>query len=209
MPSRRRKAPRLTIRPPSFWATASHRAAETAENKAILGLFYGDLRSIFFWFCKYSLLFLSLVLSALCVGGRRRFFSNFSRQAGRLYLKVQGDANDRKKGPMTTRIAERRCSLRTAAAYPVTLHDPRGRLVARGRTANISESGLFMITRGGDDMIGLEEVLLQISLPAVGGEAAWRGGMRIVHYRGRVVRTQSLGQLLGLGIELVEKIRSA
>ena len=46
---------------------------------------------------------------------------------------------------MAVRTAERRRSMRVAAAYQALVRDRRGKFVARGRTANISHNGVFVV----------------------------------------------------------------
>ena len=50
---------------------------------------------------------------------------------------------------MIVRTVERRRSVRMPAAFPAMLLDSSGRTIAQGRTANISETGVFVITRFG------------------------------------------------------------
>lgn len=107
---------------------------------------------------------------------------------------------------MTTHVAEKRRSLRVAAAYPVIIRDRRGHVLAQGRTANISECGVFMIARNQALPPTTEMVLVEMSVPAITTEGARRGASRTIHYTAKIVRRQELGQLLGLGIQLVEKL---
>ncbi len=104
---------------------------------------------------------------------------------------------------MSVRAAERRRSVRQPAAYPTVLADSRGKTLARGRTANISDHGLFIIV--GQRLSPSDEanVIAKISIPS----AAGRGKeTRIVVYECRIVRRQALGQLVGLGVEFARKL---
>ncbi len=106
---------------------------------------------------------------------------------------------------MSVRIAERRRSPRAHAAYPAVLTDQRGQTVARGRTANISEHGLFLVVSGNISSQTGEDVIAKILVPSLAAHA--RGNeTRTVIYDCRVVRRQALGQLVGLGIEFRKKL---
>jgi hypothetical protein len=102
---------------------------------------------------------------------------------------------------MTVRLAERRRSVRSTAAYATLLVDPRGRVLARGRAANISEHGLFIIVSTSDPPEEGKVALVEITIPS-----SVAGGTRIVVYSCRIVRRQELGQLVGLGVEFREKL---
>ena len=94
-----------------------------------------------------------------------------------------------------------------AAAHPALIRTCRGHFLARGRTANISETGVFIIARCPDGPPRDEEVVVEIELPSAAATARGRRpGTREVRYRCRVVRTRTLGHLVGLGVEFMEKI---
>ncbi len=101
---------------------------------------------------------------------------------------------------MTVRLAERRRSIRSMAAYAALLVDPRGRVLARGRTANISEHGLFVIVNTPDPPKEGKVAIVEITIPSLAA------GTRTVVYSCRIVRRQELGQLVGLGMEFREKL---
>lgn len=106
---------------------------------------------------------------------------------------------------MTNVVTDRRLSGRFSIAYPVAVHDRRGHLLVKGRTANISESGLFAIF---PSRTGLpQECLVKLILPSASAETSRRAKSRTVLYSARIVRTQQAGGLMGLGIELMDKIR--
>lgn len=107
---------------------------------------------------------------------------------------------------MTVRTSERRLSTRIAAAYAVRLCDARGRQVASGRTANVSESGLFALLRYGKDLPENMSPLAEVTVPSHSAAAAARGSTRVVCYRCRIIRQSRLGNLLGVGLEFVEKM---
>ena len=109
---------------------------------------------------------------------------------------------------MTVRTAERRRSVRLAAAYPAIVRDRRGRILARGRTANISEKGVFVIARRrAGPPPPQEDISVELTIPAARTLRSRRQAVRTVRYRGRIARTQPIGQLIGLGIEFLEKLR--
>ena len=69
---------------------------------------------------------------------------------------------------MSVETSERRLSIRTPAAYPVTLYDHRGRTLGRGSTGNISENGMLVIATGLTEVSVSDELALDIVMPADG-----------------------------------------
>ena len=108
---------------------------------------------------------------------------------------------------MAVRTAERRRSNRLAAAYTAVVTDQRGRVLARGRTANISENGCFVIARRREGPPPRQCATIEMVLPAAGATRPGRTATRTILYHCRIIRTQPLGQLVGMGIELLDKIR--
>ena len=102
---------------------------------------------------------------------------------------------------MAVRTAERRRSMRVAAAYQALVRDRRGKFVARGRTANISHNGVFVVVHARTRAIE-SQVVLELSVPSAG--QGRRGDTRTVVHLCRVVRTENMGDLLGIGLEFVE-----
>jgi len=107
---------------------------------------------------------------------------------------------------MLTRVEEKRRHARAAAAYPAAIRDRRGRVLARGRTANISESGVFVVAKIGRVPPVGQEIIIDLTVPAVPASCSRRPASRTVCYRCRVVRAQRLGNLAGLGVEFLEKL---
>jgi hypothetical protein len=101
---------------------------------------------------------------------------------------------------MTVRVAEKRRSVRIPAAYPTLLADPGGRFLARGRTANISEHGLFVIVSTPTPPPDGEAVIIEVTVPAPNDDT------RTVVYTCRIVRRQAVGHLVGLGVEFAKKL---
>jgi hypothetical protein len=101
-------------------------------------------------------------------------------------------------------LAEKRLSLRMSAAYPVRIRNRRGMLLTAGRTANISENGLFALVH---NQVNLpDEVLVEVTLPSA-ASTGHRDAKRTVVYTAQVIRKQVLGNLMGVGIMLVEKLQ--
>ena len=107
---------------------------------------------------------------------------------------------------MTVTTAERRRDTRTAAAFAVTVCDRRRRLLARGKTANISEAGVFIVVHPSGKPFDPppKQVLVELTLPALTGNSK-RPTTRAVVYLCRVVHTIQLGQMVGLGLQFIEK----
>ncbi len=103
---------------------------------------------------------------------------------------------------MTVRTAERRRHVRVAASYGAVLHNGRRRVLARGRTVNISENGVFVVVRGRPRLAEVGEVFADLVIPA----DPVVGTTREVQYRCRVVRTVDLADMTGVGLELIEKL---
>jgi len=106
---------------------------------------------------------------------------------------------------MSTRVAERRRSQRSPAVHPAAILDEDGYVLASGRTSNMSEGGVFMIGDGQWRPQLNAKVILMLELPAAPTPRKPHK-TRTVAYRVRVVRTQEVGQLLGVGLELMEKV---
>jgi c-di-GMP-binding flagellar brake protein YcgR len=106
---------------------------------------------------------------------------------------------------MLSQTTERRRSIRVPAVYPVVIRDRRGKVLGRGRTANISESGVFAMVSGRISPRA-NQVVVELTVPAHGDAQPRRGDCRTVCYRCRVVRLQAMGRLLGIGVEFLEKL---
>lgn len=107
---------------------------------------------------------------------------------------------------MKTLKADHRMSPRLGGAHRVAMFDSRGRLLARGRTCNLGLAGVFVIAAGPDVPSPGERVTLEMHLPAGRNGRVDRSAGRVVRYRSRVVHVQRLGQMFGLGIELLERL---
>lgn len=100
--------------------------------------------------------------------------------------------------------AERRGAARASATYPVVICDRRGHCLARGRTVDISQAGVFAVVVAVAGSIRAERVVVELTVP--GAKRSGRGRGRLVRYLAKVVRTEQLGQMFGLGLEFIEKL---
>ena len=107
---------------------------------------------------------------------------------------------------MSVRTAERRRVPRAPATFPAILYDRRGRLLARGRTADISECGALITDRGSRGKPQTSQAVLEMTLPSTSRLPNKRTPTRTVRYVCRIVRAQRLGPLLSLGVEFIEKL---
>lgn len=103
---------------------------------------------------------------------------------------------------MTVKTAERRRSRRGAASHAAAVFAANGALVARGKTSNISETGIFLLAKIGGRTPRNEQVELEMSVPDAGSKPNRHGRMRTVRFSARIVRSIRIGHLVGLGIEL-------
>ena len=101
--------------------------------------------------------------------------------------------------------AERRRNSRLAASHSVTILTADGRKLVNGRTGNISPRGLFVIARFNNDLPE-DEVLLELKVPTARSHVSGGTQTRSVRLRARIVRTVRLGQLVGLGLQLIDDL---
>ena len=104
---------------------------------------------------------------------------------------------------MKVRVSERRRSERYAVSGGVILRRPDGHFIARCDVTNMSEHGLFVVTREDPHVPQEGEVLVEIPLPP-GQEQGER--LKTTVYRCRIARRQDMGNLMGLGLEFGEKV---
>ncbi len=103
---------------------------------------------------------------------------------------------------MAVRVSERRVDVRVNAACPVRVLSDEGQVLTTGRAANVSENGVLAVVRG---CVLARQVLVEITVPSR-AEGAIGGQTKTVLYRARVARQQVLGNLVGLGLQLIEKV---
>ena len=92
------------------------------------------------------------------------------------------------------------------AAYPAVLRDRRGRILAQGRAADISENGVFLLVRTRRTLAGAERLHVELVVPLTASIRNRRQGTRTVRYVCRVVHTRLLGQWVGVGLEFLSKL---
>jgi len=102
--------------------------------------------------------------------------------------------------------AERRSTARASVAHPVLICNRRGRVLGRGRTGNISENGVFVVVPEPGALARSGQLVIRIELPSTRQARNGRNATRQVSYLARVVHSQSLGQMLGLGLEFLQKL---
>jgi len=102
--------------------------------------------------------------------------------------------------------AERRRSVRMPQVFQVSLCDNRWRSIARGRTVNISEGGVLIVTEDRQGIPKQGQLHLEILLPTGVGRGGNKRSLRIVRYICRIARVEKMGHLLTLGLEFIEKI---
>lgn len=107
---------------------------------------------------------------------------------------------------MSVRTDDKRHSPRANSAHFAVVRDARGDVLANGRTANISERGVFVVGRLTRPAARGQEVLIRMTLPTAAVQRGRRRLTRTVTYRCRVIRTEEMGPLTGLAAELIEKI---
>jgi len=107
---------------------------------------------------------------------------------------------------MTRPQLERRRAARRPAAYRVVLRGRRGRLIARGRTVNISPGGVFVLVRPRGPMPRNDRLEIELTLPRAQSGPPSRPRSRRARHRCRVVRTERVGEMVGLALELLEKL---
>jgi c-di-GMP-binding flagellar brake protein YcgR len=108
---------------------------------------------------------------------------------------------------MSIRTTDRRRNDRVAAAHPVTVYDRGGRCLLHGRTANVSEGGMLLMT---DSRLALRlkgELAFEIALPGGNTPRTRHHGLRLVRYVGRITRVEEIGQAIVLAVQLSGKLR--
>ena len=89
------------------------------------------------------------------------------------------------------RVDERRRHQRDILSCPVTLRDKAGRVLFRGRAADIAPGGIRIMGKGGRPLTEGQPVWVELSLPSV---RATGPRTRIVKVSGEVRRVSVLGQ---------------
>ncbi len=89
------------------------------------------------------------------------------------------------------RVDERRRHARLQLVFPATLRDPSGRVLLKGRTADIASGGIRIIGQGGAALRDEQTVWVELSLPRVRASGP---DTRTVKMRGQVRRVEVMGE---------------
>ena len=108
---------------------------------------------------------------------------------------------------MNISLLDQRQGVRSSSAYAIRVRDMGGRALGQGRTANISERGVLVLVNTPEDMEVGQQVLLDMVLPGVSG-ATRQDSAHTVTYEARVANVRYIGQMLGVGLELIKKVRN-
>lgn len=105
---------------------------------------------------------------------------------------------------MSIRTAERRRCLRTPATFAAMLLNRHGRLIVHGRTTNISESGVYLLVPYRKALTE-DSLIVELLVPSLSNHG--RGdGLRRVRYRCQVARRERVGDMIGMGVQFLEKL---
>jgi hypothetical protein len=88
------------------------------------------------------------------------------------------------------RVQERRRHARCALAFPAVVRDKSGRVLLRGRTADIAPGGIRVIGKGGAALRDAQRVWVEMSVPQVKANGPRR---RAVKLNGEVRRITIMG----------------
>lgn len=102
-------------------------------------------------------------------------------------------------------ILDKRRAPRASATYSATIRDTSGRVLGHGRTSNVGIMGLLLIAPLEHRPHLNDHLLIEIDL----NSRPYPGGPKVpqaAHYLARVVRTRRVGRLVGVGLELLDKI---
>jgi len=105
---------------------------------------------------------------------------------------------------MPPRAREKRRSQRRSLASPAVVLDDQNHVLARGRTANVSEHGAFVVAEHRPDLVEGQQVIVEMTVPSL--SAKKRKSSPTVRYKCRIVRIRTLGKLMGIGLELLAKL---
>jgi len=87
----------------------------------------------------------------------------------------------------------------------VTLYDGEGRAIATGRTVNISEHGVAVLTAPCDDLHVGKTFSVEIDISDASDRAGPDAASGIVTRPCRIVRIRSSGGMVGLGLEFISE----
>ena len=99
------------------------------------------------------------------------------------------------------RVQERRRHTRVSLSFPAVLRDAAGRVLLRGRSADISPGGVRIIGRGGGGLRDGLPVWVELILPRVGSSGP---RSRIAKLHGEVRRVTIMGEWRGVVVVVFE-----
>ena len=100
-----------------------------------------------------------------------------------------------------TRAREKRRSERRSLALPAVVLNGQNQVLASGRIANVSEHGALVVAEYRPDLAEGQQVIVEMAAPLPSPEE--RKSSPTVRYKCRIVRIRTLGQLMGIGLELL------
>ena len=77
--------------------------------------------------------------------------------------------------------------------------------MARGRTANFSENGMYVLARAYKRVLPSQDLRIELTLPN-SSLCHSRRDVRVVVYTCRVARCEDLGSMTGFGVQLLKKL---
>ena len=107
---------------------------------------------------------------------------------------------------MEPTTAERRRFARMATACSAVLYDRRGRVLAKGRTGDTSEGGLFLLASARRAPRQDSQAIVEIAVPKPSRRQSERNAARTVRYLARVAHVEQLGQMYGIGLAFLKKL---
>ncbi len=106
---------------------------------------------------------------------------------------------------MRVSTTERRSSGRISTAYPAKIRSRNGKILARGRTSNVSAHGAFLIADREFEIPSDGVVVLELVKPDLGRTTA-DDEPNLDRYECCITRSESLGQLTGLAVKFNKKM---
>lgn len=78
--------------------------------------------------------------------------------------------------------------------------------MARGKTIDVSQVGVFVVAVPTRRATHYDRVMVEITVPKVNSRRTGPASRRVVRYYARVIRREHLGQMVGLGLQLTDKV---
>jgi len=102
-----------------------------------------------------------------------------------------------------TKARDRRREERIGTSAPAVIRDSQQRLIARCVATNVCSNGVFLMTRDAPGLPRAGQIYLEMELPV--GSVPPAVESRTLHLC-RIVRVKQLGELVGMGVELLERL---